>query len=141
MGGKRSRDKGKRGEREVAALLRQHGYDGKRGQQYCGAAGDADVLGLPGVHIEVKYVEKLNIHGAIAQSISDARAGETPIVMHRKNQADWLVTMRASDYLRDRRELDGYRLHPARAGECRIPPISERYDGNDGQADEASPEG
>ena len=54
-----SREKGKRGERELAGELRRHGYDARRGQQYCGANGDADVVGLPGLHIECKRVERL----------------------------------------------------------------------------------
>ena len=49
--GKASRDKGKRGERELAGKLREYGYDCRRGQQYAGANGDADVVGLPGIHI------------------------------------------------------------------------------------------
>lgn len=49
--GKAERERGKRGERELAKILREYGYDTKRGQQYCGAAGNADVIGLPGIHI------------------------------------------------------------------------------------------
>lgn len=33
-----SRNKGKRGEREFAALLREHGFDARRGQQFAGGA-------------------------------------------------------------------------------------------------------
>lgn len=88
-----SRDKGKRGELQAAKVLQTYGYDARRGQQYSGASGDADVVGLPGVHIEVKRVEKLNISKAMQQSIRDAREGEMPIVMHRKNKETWLVTM------------------------------------------------
>lgn len=47
-----SREKGKRGELELAKLLRDCGFDTRRGQQYSGANGDADVVGLPGIHIE-----------------------------------------------------------------------------------------
>ena len=36
-----SKHKGKRGELEVAAILREHGYDARRGQQYSGASGDS----------------------------------------------------------------------------------------------------
>ena len=50
--GKSQREKGKRGERELAGILRENGYECRRGQQYCGAAGDADVVGLSGIHIE-----------------------------------------------------------------------------------------
>ena len=59
--GKSQREKGKRGERELAGRLRDHGYDCRRGQQFCGASGDADVTGLPGIHIECKRVERLNL--------------------------------------------------------------------------------
>lgn len=54
-----SNSKGKKGELELSKILREHGYDTRRGQQYCGANGDADVIGLPYVHIECKRVEKL----------------------------------------------------------------------------------
>ena len=88
-----SRQKGKRGELEAARVLREDGYETRRGQQYSGAAGDADVVGLPGIHLEIKRVEKLNISEAMKQSIRDARDGELPVVMHRKNKETWLVTM------------------------------------------------
>lgn len=106
MGGKASRDKGKRGERELAKALRAYGYDAKRGQQYCGANGDADVIGLPGIHIECKRVERLNLYDAMAQSKSDTREGEMPVVMHRKNHCDWLVTLSLDDFMNLYRECD-----------------------------------
>jgi Holliday junction resolvase len=95
-----SRQKGARGERELAAVLREHGYDCRRGQQYCGANGDADVVGLPGIHIECKRVESLNIHKAIEQAKSDARENELPAVFHRKNGKPWLVTMTLEDWMK-----------------------------------------
>lgn len=67
-----SREKGKRGERELAGELRRHGYDARRGQQYCGANGDADVVGLPGLHIECKRVERLDLYAAMSQAEHDA---------------------------------------------------------------------
>lgn len=88
-----SRDKGARGERELARKLREYGYGCRRGQQYSGANGDADVVGLPGVHIECKRVERLDLYKAMAQAQADARQGEMPTVMHRKNACEWLVTM------------------------------------------------
>lgn len=60
-----SRSKGARGEREVAGILREYGYPCRRGQQYSGANGDADVVGLPRTHIEVKRRERLDIHDAM----------------------------------------------------------------------------
>lgn len=94
-----SRRKGKNGELEIAKILRSYGYDTRRGQQYSGANGDADVVGVPGVHLEIKRVEKLNIDTAMEQSIRDALEDETPVVMHRKNGKKWLVTMRLDDWM------------------------------------------
>lgn len=91
--GKMQREKGKRGERELAGILREHGFDSRRGQQYSGINGDADVVGLPGIHVEVKRVERLSISEAMKQSQRDARPGELPAVFHRRNREEWLVTM------------------------------------------------
>ena len=93
-----SREKGKRGERELAAKLRELGYDTRRGQQFSGANGDADVVGLPGIHIECKRVEHLNIDDAIDQAVRDAN-GETPAVFHRRNNTKWKVTMLLDDWI------------------------------------------
>ena len=87
-----SKQKGARGEREVASKLREYGYNCRRGQQYNGLEGD-DVVGLPNIHIEVKRVEKLNIYDAIDQATRDAREGELPVVFHRKNNKKWLVSL------------------------------------------------
>lgn len=94
-----SRDKGKRGELELAHILQKRGYSARRGQQFCGADGSADVIGLDGYHIECKRVERLNIDTAMQQSIRDAREGETPIVVHRRNKQKWLVTISLDDFL------------------------------------------
>lgn len=95
-----SRDKGKRGELELSKKLREYGYNCRRGQQFSGANGDADVVGLTGIHIECKRVEKLNIYDAIDQSKRDAKQYELPAVFHRKNDCDWLVTMRLEDWVK-----------------------------------------
>lgn len=95
-----SRAKGAKGERELARKLREYGYDCRRGQQYSGANGDADVVGLDGIHIECKRVERLNIEDAVAQAKRDAREGELPAVFHRKNNHEWLVTMPLPDWMR-----------------------------------------
>ena len=102
-----SRQKGAAGERELAKKLREYGYDCRRGQQYCGTNGDADVIGLPGIHIECKRVEKLNIDDAMLQAIRDRRDGEYPAVFHRKNNHEWLVTMRLDNWIEIYREWRG----------------------------------
>ncbi len=98
------KQKGKRGELELVRKLKEYGYDCQRSVQYCGANGDADVLGLEGIHIECKRVERLNIDEAMGQAIRDRREGEYPAVFHRKNNHEWLVTMRLNDWIEIYRE-------------------------------------
>lgn len=99
MGKINSRQKGARAERSLARKLNEFGYECRRGQQFSGLQGDADVVGLPRVHIECKHVERLNIFDAIAQSTRDAREGEIPVVMHKKNNTEWLCTLRLDDFM------------------------------------------
>ena len=94
-----SKRKGKMGENELAHVLKDYGYDCRRSVQYCGANGDADVVGLPGIHIECKRVEKLNVYDAVDQAKRDAKNHDIPTVFWRKNNCEWLVTMRLSDWI------------------------------------------
>ena len=104
-----SRRKGAVGERELAGILRtEYGYkDAKRGQQYCGINGNADIVdALPGIHIECKRVERLNLYEAMSQAKRDAREDELPAVFHRKNHSDWLVVMTLDDWMNLYREWE-----------------------------------
>lgn len=94
-----SKRKGKAGELELARMLQRYGYECRRGQQYCGMNGDADVIGLPYIHIECKRTERLNLSDALAQAVRDAKENELPAVFHRKNREDWSVTMRMDDWI------------------------------------------
>lgn len=95
-----SRQKGAAGERELSKILRDAGYtECRRGQQYCGANGDADVVGLEDIHIECKRVEKLNIDNALNQAFNDKKGHEFAVVFHRKNHTKWKVTMTLDDFL------------------------------------------
>jgi hypothetical protein len=103
-----SRQKGKRVERLWRDQLREAGFlKSFRGQQYCGAAGNADVVcpELPSLHFEVKGVQNLNVLAAMKQAINDA-GKKTPVVAHKKNGEPWLVTMLAADWLRLVRDSD-----------------------------------
>ena len=90
-----SKRKGADGERQLSKKLREYGFsNAHRSQQYSGKGESAaDVIALPGIHIECKRVERLNISDAMAQAKSDAKNGDMPTVFHRKNNEDWLVTM------------------------------------------------
>lgn len=94
-----SREKGKRYERELAKKLTEYGYNCRRGQQFCGANGDADVVGLDGIHIEAKHQEKMMLYDWVSQSVRDANEDEKPTVFHRKNNCETLVTMRLTDWI------------------------------------------
>lgn len=96
-----SRAKGAAGERELARKLNEYGFSTRRTVQYNGKTeeGQADLVGLEGIHIECKRVERLNIYDALAQAIHDAKYGEMPAVFHRKNHSEWLVTMRLQDWM------------------------------------------
>ena len=89
-----SRRKGKAGELEFAAFLRQHGFDARRGQQFAGGADSPDIVSasLAWLHIEVKRVEHFNVAKACAQAARDA-AGKPWIVAHRRNRKPWRITM------------------------------------------------
>jgi len=93
-----SRQKGARGEREAAKALREtFGCEARRGCQFSGGEDSPDVAtSLGGIHIEVKRVERLNIHEAMAQSVRDS-GDKVACVMHRRDRTEWLLTVRLSD--------------------------------------------
>jgi hypothetical protein len=96
-----SRAKGARAERELANKLKEHGFTARRGQQFCGANGDADVVctELASYHIECKMVQNLNVDKGIDQATRDC-GDKTPVVIHRKNNRPWLVTLYLEDWLK-----------------------------------------
>lgn len=93
-----SRSKGKRGELEWASFLRANGITACRGQRYGGFPIAPDVVSPLPFHFEVKRVEALNIVKAMAQATRDA-CDNIPVVAHRSNRSDWLITMRADDWI------------------------------------------
>lgn len=98
--GKLSRDKGKVGEREVADILKTHGFTGaRRGVQYSGGPDSPDVIGLPHVHLEVKRTERFNLYGALTQAKEESAKGETPVVVHRSSRREWVAVLAFEDYI------------------------------------------
>ena len=99
--GRSQQRKGAAGERELAALLSAAGYECQRGGSL--SFGEIpDVLGLPGIHIGCKRVEKLNVGEAMEQAIRDSERmlDGLPALFHRRNRKPWLVTMRLEDWLK-----------------------------------------
>ncbi len=104
--GKLSRDKGKVGEREVVALLKAHGFDARRGQQFRGTKDSPDVIhGMTGWFIEVKRREAFNLYATLEQADDEKPADTEAVIFHRKNGKPWLVTMDATVFLHTMKEL------------------------------------
>lgn len=96
-----SKRKGTAGEREIASIFRDYGYtDAHRTAQFKGGPDSPDVVGLPGIHCEIKRVERLNIMEAYQQSERDAQGLRIPAVFHRRNRGKWMVTLSLDDFMR-----------------------------------------
>lgn len=98
--GKMQQRKGANGERELQEILRGRGFDVTRGgSQTYGTI--PDLVGLPGIHIEVKRQERLDLLDAVRQAETDAARFNDgrPAVFHRRNRSPWLVTMTLDEWL------------------------------------------
>jgi hypothetical protein len=111
-----SRRKGAVGEREAAEKLNEVlGTRFHRGRQYHGGPDSPDLAGdLPGLHVEVKRVERLALYPAMYQARRDAAPDQVPMVMHRANNRPWLVVVEVADLIR---LLDVVDAHRAKSGE------------------------
>lgn len=103
-----SKQKGARFERQLASKFREHGYEARRTAQYCGNTGDAsDVVGLPGIHIEAKHQERMQLYEWMAQAKRDsAESGNLPAVFHKKNNCEILVTMELDSFMQIYKEYE-----------------------------------
>ena len=99
--GKASQRKGADGERELAAVLREYGDEIKRGGSM--SFGEVpDLVGLPGVHIEVKRCEQVRLSEWMQQAERDSQHFKDglPAVFHRRSREVWRVTMNLADFMR-----------------------------------------
>ena len=97
---KMSRNKGQRGERELAKELSDRGFEARRGRQFSGSPESPDVVChmLP-FHIEVKRTETLSVYKAMQQAIDDSEEEQIPLVCHRRNNKEWLAILKLDDLL------------------------------------------
>jgi Holliday junction resolvase len=104
-----SRQKGKSGELAWRDVLRENGYSSaRRGQQFSGTETTEDVVGGPvGFHCEVKVREKHNAWGHMQQAEHDSGGRAVPYVAMKMNRKPWLVVLRAEDFLRLARLVEG----------------------------------
>jgi hypothetical protein len=99
--GRKARRKGKDGELELSAFLREHGFsDARRGAQTRGGPDSPDVVGVPGCHLEAKRTESgtKTVYAWVDQAIGDA-GPNIPIVCHRMSRRPWLAILRLDDLL------------------------------------------
>jgi hypothetical protein len=88
--GQMQRRKGQVGEREAAALIREHtGWEVTR--RVRNAAGDSDLLGVPGWSIEIKRYANASASQIASwwdQCVGQAD-GEIPVLFYRLNRGRW----------------------------------------------------
>lgn len=107
--GRASRTKGKCGELELMHILRDtYGYDVHRGKTYYQ---ESDVVGLNGIHIEVKRRNPMRLQDAMKQAASEAkkRHDGKPTVFARIDRNPWLVCCNVLDFT----EITGDVVRPA----------------------------
>ena len=94
-----SREKGKRGEREASQELKRifPGVQFRRGQQYRGGDDSPDIVGMDGVHLEVKRTEKFQLWKALDQAERDRGADDIAVVLHRRNKSPWVAVVALDD--------------------------------------------
>ena len=92
--------RGRGGELEICRILQARGIPAEPGQAVSYGS-TPDVTGIPGIHPEVKRVERLNVPEAMAQTVRDSEKFHdgAPTLFHRRNRSPWLVTMRLEDWL------------------------------------------
>lgn len=114
MGGRMSRNKGARGEREVIAMLQpivdrvcdhcgKARFELKRNYSQRFAAKQYDIDGLPWMALEVKRCENLSgLGGWWRQCLAATRDRQTPVLIYRKNNAPWTVRLKVPMRIGDR---------------------------------------
>ena len=90
------RTKGAVGERECASRINEliPNALAYRAQQNSGTESSSDVIapGMPNLWIEVKRVQALAIH-KVMEKAREQCGTLSPVVMHRRNGEEWLVTI------------------------------------------------
>ncbi len=93
-------EKGKRGEREFAKMLREWGFKARRGQQFSGDEDSPDVIhNIPNIHFEVKRTETLRLDDAMKQAYADAGPKQVPVVAFKRNRGKWVAILPMDNFL------------------------------------------
>lgn len=97
--GNKEKQKGARGERLLRDFLNERGLDVKRGFVWLH---QSDLVGLIGIHVECKFVEKLNVRKALQQATEEAekRKDGMPCVFWKVSRLPWITIMWSEDWIR-----------------------------------------
>ncbi len=98
MSGKRSRTKGKTGEREIAAILTAHNIDSSREQDGRNQACDFRIHS-PAIDLEVRRREQLSLKAWSEEIEAKTPADRIPAVAYRTNGQPWRVSLPLDHFL------------------------------------------
>lgn len=99
-----SRDKGKRGEREVVHVFKAAGIQAERtAPMQAGSTNYADIhIDVPGYHIESKMAAQIRIVEWVRQATREANPLDVPVVAWRLcargNSTGWMATLPLEDF-------------------------------------------
>jgi Holliday junction resolvase len=98
--GRSEQTKGRRGERELSRILNEYGFQTRPGAPVS-FGGEPDIIGLDGVHVEVKRAECPNVCAALKQAGEDAEyfGDGVPVVFWRKNRGRWCAIMELDTFV------------------------------------------
>lgn len=88
--GKAQRNKGAEAERELSRIMNENGIASHRGYVQFK---QSDLVGIDGIHPEVKRQETTKIWEWYAQAVEEAhkRADGHPVVFFRRNRSPWMI--------------------------------------------------
>lgn len=98
--GKASQRKGRRAEAEFSELLNSYGFSTQPGQPLSFGK-MPDVIGMPGIHLEIKRHEKTSLTEWLRQSQTDADKFHDgiPLVAHRRSRQPWIISMTVENFI------------------------------------------
>jgi hypothetical protein len=93
-----SRSKGKRAELELCKMLTPHWPQACRNLDQF-STDKRDILNVPGLHIQAKHVESLNIWKALNQAITEADPKDVPVVAFKRNRSPWFAALELDELI------------------------------------------
>lgn len=106
MSGRSAQAKGRRAEIELSKYLQDHGYKDARPGTALNYGTEADITGVPGLHIECKRHERIEINKWYQQAAEDAERMKDgrPVVIFRRNRQPWLIVLSLEDFIATQQE-------------------------------------